>query len=171
MKQFKELSDQESLLYILASKTLSRRFNDYIYECEMDYITEKLACFPSGCMDYCIGLCVRNYIKVKDASDFLDGVQKCSKNHGCTERLDALIRQCYALKYKNLFAYMVGKLSKVFFDEEIRPTIGFLEQSSYAIHSKDANDSLLDFVELFVDCYCDNVFIDDNNELIEIVRL
>ena len=115
MKRLNELTDSEALNYFLASKTLSRRFYEYIYECEMDYITEKLACFPSGCMDYCIGVYERNYIWVKGASDFLDGVQKCAKYFGCTERLDALIKQGYALKYKNMFDYMVDKLAKVFF--------------------------------------------------------
>lgn len=171
MKQLSEITDREALNYILASKTLSRRFDEYINECEMDYITEKLDCFPSGCMDYCIGVYDRNYIRVKDASDFLDGVQKCAKSFGCTERLDALIKQCYALKYKNLFAYMVGKLAKVFFEDEIKQTIDYLEECGYAIYCGDAKNCLIDHAECFVDCHCDNVYINDDNELIEIVKL
>jgi hypothetical protein len=171
MKQLSEFTDREALKYPLASKTLSRRFDEYITECEMDYIAEKLDCFPSGCTDYNIGVYDRNYIKVKDASDFLDGVQRCAKHFGCTERLEALINQCNALKYKNLFAYMVGKLAKVFFEEEIKQTIEYLEECSYAIHCEDAKNCLIDHVECFVDCRCDNVYIDDNNELIEIVKL
>lgn len=171
MERLQDLNNDKALNYILASKTLSRRFDEYINDCEMDYIDDKLSCFPSGCMDYSIGAYDRNYIKVKDASDFLDGVQRCVKNFGCTERLDALIKQCYALKYKNLFAYMVGKLSRVFFEEEIKPTIDYIEECGYAIYCSDAKDCLTNHVECFVDCHCDNVYIDDNNELIETVKL
>lgn len=171
MRKINEFSTRDALHYILSSKVLSRRFDEYIYEGEMDYITDKLSCFPSGSIDYCVGVYEPSSIKVCNASDFLDGVLKCTGSFGCTEKLNALINQCYALKYKNLFAFMVNKLAKMFFDEEIKPTIDFLEQCSYAIHSKDANDNLLAFVELFVDCHCDNVFIDDNNELIEMVKL
>lgn len=166
-----DINDDIALRKILSSPKLSRRFDEYINDCEMDYIDDKLSCFPSGCMDYCIGAYDRNYIKVKDASDFLDGVQKCVKNFVCTERLDALIKQCYALKYKNSFAYMVGKLSRVFFEEEIKPTIDYIEECGYAIYCSDAKDCLTNHVECFVDCHCDNVYVDDNNELIEIVKL
>jgi hypothetical protein len=66
---------------------------------------------------------------------------------------------------------MVGKLAKVFFEEEIKPTIDYLEECSYAIYCKDAKNCLIDHVECFVDCHCDNVYVNDDNELIEIVRL
>jgi hypothetical protein len=66
---------------------------------------------------------------------------------------------------------MVGKLAKVFFEEEIKQSIDYLEECSYAIHCGDAEDCLIDRVECFVYCQCENVSINDNNELIEIVRL
>lgn len=166
-----EINDDIALRKVLSSSKLSERFSNYIYDCEMDYISDKIDCFPSNSITYYISAYEPSYIKVIDASDFLDGVQKSAKYFGCSERLDALIKQCYALKYKNLFAYMVNKLAKMYFDEEIKPTLDFVERCSYAIHCKDADDCLIDYIECFVDCHCDNVYINEDNELIEIVKL
>lgn len=166
-----EINDDIALRKVLSSSKLSERFYEYIYNCEMDYVSDKLDCFPSNSITYCIGAYEPSYIKVIDASDFLDGVLKCAKCFDCSERLDALIKQCYALKYKNLFAYMVNKLAKMYFDEEIKPTIDFIERCSYAIHCKDVDDCLIDYIECFVDCCCDNVYVNEDNELIEMVKL
>lgn len=171
MKRLNEFTNSEVLSIILANKSLARMFEEYIYEGEMDYIQDKLNCFPRNCMDYCISTYDYNYMKVKDSSAYLDGVQKCVRCFGCTERLDSLMKHCYALKHSNLFDYMVSKLAEVFYQEEIKGTMDYLEECSYAIYCRDTKDYLIDCVECFVDCRCDNAYVNDDNKLIQFVSL
>lgn len=171
MKRFQELNTREALNYILASKTLSNRFDEYIYNTEMDYIGDKLSCFSRSGADWCISTCEPSYFRVRNARECLDGIQKSISSYGATEKLTRLANTCAKLEGSNLFEHFVKRVASLYYKQEIESLTEWIAHCGHLIYCQEAHEDLVDYVECFLYCQCDNVFINENNELIEIVQL
>lgn len=168
MKRITTFNEKAILNFIFSSKKLSEKLKDYIYNTEFDYINEKLDCFDG--VDYSIGLYNRNYLTIKNSQKFINGVSESIYKFGCSNKLDKLYKQCEKLRYTNLFEYMCKKLCAVYYKEEIETICNDVERLLGDIDNNKFSPILLDYVEYFADCYLQNIYINNDSEIIEIVK-
>lgn len=169
MKKLNTYTNEQILNFVFESEKLTSKFDNYIHDCEMDYISEKLNCFETS-IDYSIGVCNHNYLKIVDTYEFLNGVYKSIINFGCSNKLDKLYKQCEKLYNTNLFGYMCDKLALLYYRQEIKPCIDCLEKLSFSIYQKENNADLLDYIDCFAHCFLQNIYINNENEIIEIIK-
>lgn len=151
----------EQMAAVFGCRHLREKLDNSIYESETEWISEKLACFPGGSIDYQYGVCCHCYLDVTDPRGFMEGVHEAVKEYGASTRLEKLIRHCDKLRGTNLWEHHVSKVCEVFFEDEIKSVIDYLEDVSYAIYCGDvekfeklgAGDSY--------DCFVDNGWLDD----------
>lgn len=175
--RFKEMESEQALRIILQSDTLRRKFDEYIMDVEMDYITDKLNCFDRSCADWEFGFYNQNHLRVRNEnySDFLAGIRKSASMYGLSEKLYKLLSQTEKLNGTNLFAYHVEKVCKRFFEEEIEDVREYVEDVSFAMYCKDIDkfyelgaDS---YLECFTDWYLDDYYYDEEEqEVYQIAR-
>lgn len=163
MLTLNQLSGHDALVAILDSKKLSERFEDWIHTCEMDdYIGDKLREFTPRAAEWSVGTYSPSYISVRDSRLFIDCVQNSISFYGGSNRLEKLAKQCDKLRDSNLFDYMVEKLCEVYFDDEIQPTIDYVEDCGYAIYCKDADDAkLADALDCFLANFGDDYYVEN----------
>lgn len=166
MKKLVSLSDKEILNYVMSSDELRRKFDEYISEGEMNWIGEKTDCFRGGAADWSLGVYSYNYFEVKDCDKFVDGVEQSVSCFGGTEQIEKLIKQCKRLWGTNLYEYMVGKLCDMYYEQELKPIIDWLEKVSGYIYNKEANEDLLDYIDCFADSYLDDIYLNNKNEMV-----
>ena len=70
MKKLASLSNKEILEFVLSSKVLSSKFDRYIYDCEMEYINEKLECFKQS-VEYSLDTYIINSFKIEKPYNWL----------------------------------------------------------------------------------------------------
>lgn len=70
MKKFKELTIEQLTEIVNRSKKLRDELDEYIQDCEMCWISEKLSVLKPSLKDWSIGFFNQNYITVKDWHDF-----------------------------------------------------------------------------------------------------
>lgn len=170
MKRLNQLTNKEGLSYILQSPKLSDKFETYICRGNLDYIDEKLNCFSS--VEYSITLYGRNYFRVTNPLAFIDDINDCTKKFGCSDKLYRLITHCDKLWGNNLYSYYINKLARLFYLEEIKPILQHLEDIQGAIYDKDSNnEELIERASHFINCCCDNVYINSTGEMIKIEKL
>lgn len=170
MKRLNQFTNEDGLSYILQSSKLSDKFESYICRCELDYIDEKLKCFTS--VDCSVSLYGRNYFRVTNPLAFIDNINDCTKKFGCSDKLYRLITHCEKLWGNNLYSYYIDKLARLFYIEEIKPILRYLEDIQGAIYDKDSNNVvLIDCAAHFIDCCCDNIYINSTGEMIQVEKL
>ena len=149
----KELSNEKLFEVVSKNETLRRSFDDYVWECEWDYISDKLAVMKDSIYDYSIGLCNDNFIRVRDYGSFVYDARECEKEFGLSENAEKLLSQCEKLRYTNLFEYYAKRFKQLWFEEEIQSTVKWCEDLSYQLYSgKDTKESY-DYLE----CWAENV--------------
>lgn len=166
MKKLITLPDKEILSYVMSSKELRSKFEEYVSESEMNWIGEKTDCFRGGAADWSLGAYSYNYFDVKNYDKFVDGVSESIRCFGGTEQLEKRLNQCKHLWGTNLYEYMVGKLCEMYYEQELKPIIDWIEKVSMHIYNEEANDDLLDYLDCFADCYLDDIYLNDKNQMI-----
>ena len=168
MKKLTSLSYDEILNFVLGSKKLREKFDIYVYDCEIDYVYEKLECFGK-CIDYRLGVYNRNYFVVIEGmeEEFLYSVEKSIRSFCSSTKLRVLVQKCNKLINTNLFKYKVHELCELYFKEELLPIIRDIENASFAIYNKIVTPFLLDYIEGFSDFYLDDIYINSENKLVK----
>lgn len=121
-------------------------FEQYLQECEMDYLSDKLSCSKNSLSDWCIEFYGRTYISVKDYYSFCLGVEKSGKNYGLSDRLEKLLSKCFKLHLakSNLFEYYAEKLADLFVEDEFKPTIDWVENIGMSLYHLEMPDDAKD---------------------------
>ena len=164
MRRLSELSEKEILPIILNNQTLNRKFSEYIQESELDcYISEKLDCFSKG-VDYSIGYYSHNYFAITDEWDFMEGISKSIRYYGGSTKLEKLYQQCKNLYGTNLYSYKLQQLCDLYFQEEIKSVLDYVEDLSYKIYCKDEDADYSCYLEIFID-RLDDYFIDEDGNI------
>ena len=167
MKKLLSFPKEYILNKVLNSKELSEKFNDCIYDVQMDYVNEKLECFSYYAVDYSIGVYNPNYFRVKDADEFLIDVFKSIRNFGSSEELEKLCNLCKKLQERgsNLYKHHVYKLAEMYFKQELEQNVKYAEDLSFAIYQKDeTNKDLLFQLENF-EWELDKIYVDSQDKL------
>lgn len=167
MKKLVNLDEKTILNFIYSSDDLSRKFADYIAECEMDWMSDKLSAFSRTSADWEVGIYNRNYLRVKNSFDFLQSVQKSISWYGCTDKLQKLVNQCEKLYYgnSNLFDFHIEKLCEMYYLSEIKEPINYIEKLLYLIHQQEDNIDLYDYIESFADNRLSDIYVTHDNKM------
>jgi len=154
----KELSIEKLFEVVSKSLELRQSFDNYVWECEWDYISDKLEIMKTAVSNYEIGICNYNYIRVSDYADFVESARECEKMFGLSTKCEKLLSLCEKLRETNLFEYHAKRFAEMWFDEEIQSVVKWCEDMSYQLycmnHSSDIDDYLLCWAEN-VDYYFD----------------
>lgn len=165
MKKLLSFQDEYILKKVLNSDELRQKFDDCISDNALSYIDEKLSCFKGECIEYEIGFCCYNYLKVKNAIEFLIGVRKSIDYFGSTERLEKQCSLCEKLENSNLFNYHIKKLCDMYYEEELKPEIDYASELSYAIYNKDEKNKELQFQLEIFEWALDGIYVDNQDRL------
>ena len=146
MKRFGELTSEEFKAVVLASKSLREELDEYVQECEFDFLSDKISCFNLSVADWSMSFYGNNYFYAKNSSDnydfeYIDCIQKSVDNFGCSDKLEKLLNQCRKLLGTNLYMHHVKRLYDLYFKEELEPIIDDVEAFSYNLHCGELNDN------------------------------
>lgn len=168
MKKLAKLSNAEILHYVMGSKRLREKFYRYISDTEMYWIGEKLDAFRTcrGSADWSIGPYSQNYLCVKDHRAFLYAVEEIIKSFSASDAVLRKVAMCNKLRGTNLFEYHVEKLCELFYEDDLKPVVEFMEKCSYDIHCLNESDDLLHYIECFAETFLGDIYINSNNELV-----
>ena len=108
----KDLSNEKLFEVVSKNETLRRSFDDYVWECELDYITDKLEIVNPALSNWEIGLCNPNFIRVKDYGLFIYYARECEKCFGLSEKAEKCLAHCEKLESTNLFEHHQRNLQK-----------------------------------------------------------
>lgn len=158
MKKFSELSFEEFEQIINRSKKLRDELNEYIMDCEMIWLSEKLDCVKDSLSDWCVGFYEQNYTKVKDWEGFFEGVKVSAFKFGCSERMTKKISHVGKLKMTNLFEFECKALKAMWWLDEIYPTIKYVEDASYELYCGKIGEKCRSYLESFLDLYEDYLY-------------
>lgn len=176
MENLSKIDLNEFAKVVLGNQELKQRFDEYIYDSVINFfVTEKIDCFENGCIEYQYGTYCDCYLRLKkdrytcdyipSAYDALNGMKKSAKNFGCSERLEKLLNQIDKLSGTNLFLYHVNSALQIFFKEEIKPDIDWVEEMSYQIHRGNMPEDLYSDLDCFQDHF-DGYLYDKENKII-----
>lgn len=165
MKKLLSFQKDYILKKVLNSNELRQKFDNCIVNNAYSYIEEKLRCFNAGCIDYEVGFCCYNYLKVKNAIEFVIGVRKSINYFGGTERLEKQCSLCEKLKNSNLFNYHIKKLCDMYYEEELKAEIDYASELSYAIYNKDEKNKELQFQLESFEWELDKIYVDSQDKL------
>lgn len=160
MKSLKTYETKEALALVLGHRELRDKFQNYVWECEHDYMSDKLSCFERGAIDYEFGTCYPSWIHVRNDWDALLGVEKSVNYFGATTKVERLARQTRRLYGSNLFSYMVEKLVQTWFEAEILEVIKYVEDVGYALYCEDAEE-VEKLAWSHFECFIENGYLDD----------
>lgn len=150
MKNFGEMTNDEIVAIINKSKLLRDKLDNYIQDCEMDYLSDKLSCVKKSLSDWSVGFYQPSYIEVRDCEDFVDGVLEHEKCFGLSDKCSRLARQCNKLRGTNLFEYYAEKLKDLYFKEEYEDVIDFVEDCGYELYQGEVGEKCYDYIECWV---------------------
>lgn len=163
MKRFNELTQEQLTQIVNRSKDLREELDSYIQDCEMCWLSEKLACIKSSLSDWSVGFYNQNYIRVKDYHDFLNYVKDSAKTYGASDRMEKLIRQCDKLRSSNLFEYYAKKLKEVYFEDELQSICKYVEDCSYELYQGSVGEKCKSYLECFFDAYTDYLYDEETD--------
>ena len=167
MKKFSELTMEQLTKIVNGSKELRDELDQYIQETEMEWLSEKLACVESSLSNWSIGFYNPNFMHVRDYEGFLYGVQKCTENFGCSDKLEKKIKQCEKLLRTNLFEHHAKILAEMWYKDEIQPIIDFVEDASYELYGGEVGKNCKDYLECFFDRYSDCLYDEETETFYE----
>ena len=162
MKKFSEMNLNEFEQIVNRSKELRDKLDDYIQECEMDYISDKLFPVKNSLQDWSIGFYNHNFVTVKDYHDFVSGVRSSVKSFGCSDRMESLLSQCEKLEGTNLFYHHARLLREMWFEDEILSVVKFVEDASYELYCGSVGEKTRSYLECFVELYSDYLYDQEN---------
>lgn len=163
MKRFNELTQEQLTQIVNRSKNLREELDSYIQDCEMCWLSEKLACIKSSLSAWSIGFYNQNYIKVRNWSMFVDGVEKSTKSYGCSDKLEKLLLRCNKLRGSNLFEYYARQLKRLFWEEELKTIIDYVEAASYELYQGSVGEKCKSYLECFFNAYTDYLYDEETN--------
>lgn len=169
MKKLVKLSDAEILHYVMGSNRLREKFDRYISDSEMDWVSQKLAIFKKyegALCDWSIGAYNQDYLRMGDPYGVLYAIEDSRDYFGASERVMNKIAMCNKLRGTNLFAYHVRHLLDLYYEDELRTITKWIEDCSYDIYCCEESERLLDYVELFADCHLDDIYINAEDQLV-----
>lgn len=170
MKKLMNLSNAEILHYVMGSERLREKFDNYIYESEMEWVSEKLSVFnkyKGALRDYSIGAYCQDYLCMGDPYAVLYAIEDSRDYFGASERVMKKIAMCDKLRGTNLFEHHVRHLLDLYYEDELRPIIKNIEDCSYDIYRGVESIFLLDYVEMFIG-YIDDIYINSDGELVRL---
>lgn len=173
MKALSKCDSRQILSVILASDRLREKFEDSIMDSEMDWLSDKINCFPRGAIDYSFGLASPCYFSIQDDWGCLEGIRESVRNFGSSERLEKLLEWSEKLYGSNLFSWSVKKVADLYFDEEFMRVIKYMEDVGYKIYCKDEDaPELIDYVENgYVDSVIDGVYLNGQGKPVRMETL
>ena len=171
MKKFKELTIEQLTEIVNRSKKLRDELDEYIQDCEMCWISEKLAVMKDSLSDWSIGFYNQNYIRVKDYGTFLDCVIDSEKRYGASDKMEKLISQCEKLRGSNLFEYWAKKLKEVYFEDELQSICKYVEDCSYELYQGSVGEKCESYLECFFDAYDDYLYDESTSTFYKPMKL
>lgn len=171
MKKFKDLSLAELEQIVNHSKALRDKLDDYIQDCEFDFLSDKLNRIKDSLKDWSIGFFNQNFIKVDSYDSFLDCVIDCTERFGCSDRMEKLIPTCKKLRGSNLFEYHVKQLEVMFMEDEIKPICDYVEDASYELYCGEIDEKSRDYLEGFQDLLDDYLYDEENETFYKPTKL
>lgn len=150
----------------MQSQELRGKFDGYIAESEYDYLNDKLSCFKGRAVDLQLGAWSHNYFNVRDHDKFVEGVRQSVSYFGASEKLERLVKQCERLWGTNLYEHMVGKLCNMYYKQELKPIVDWIEKCGMLIYNEDAHEDLLDYVDCFADCCLGDIYLNDRGQMV-----
>ena len=149
----KELPLEKLFEVVSNSVTLRSSFDNYVWESEYDYISDKLQVMRPAISDYEIGLCNRNFMRVSDYSEFVNCARECEKSFGLSINCKKKLSQCEKLRGTNLFEHYAKALAEMWFKDEIQDIVKWCEDMSYEIYCGKHNTDIDDYLS----CWAENV--------------
>lgn len=153
MKKFSDMEIDEVINVINDSKKLRNMLDLYIQESESDWLNDLLSCFDCQAVEYSIGFFNSNYFTVKDRDLFLDGIRKSHENYGLTTKAEKLLKRCEKLHGTNLFGYWCNQLAKMYYKDELKSMVDYVEDASYELYQGSVGEKS----RKYVDCFVDNI--------------
>lgn len=159
-KEFSELTTAEQFEVVCSIKPLKENLGSYVFESEInDYVMDKIHGLRN--VDYCIAtyepsfLHLDSYATDYDRYDFLVSLSETVKHFGCSDRIESQITKCFKLAKcnSNLFAYEIDRLCEMYFEDDIKPSIDYVVDCSYAIYCGKYNENL----DSVWECWLDNM--------------
>ena len=167
--QLKELSIEKLFEVVSKSQTLRQSFDNYVWESEWDYISEKLEVMKPAVKNYEIGLCNRNFITVSDYESFVDCARECEKMFGLHISCEKKLSQCEKLRGTNLFEHHAKAFAELWFNYEIQNVVKWCEDVSYEVYSQNHDSEIDDYLL----CWAENVdyiYDDEDGSVYEPMR-
>ena len=158
MKKFKDLSIAELTQIVNRSEKLRDELDNYIQDCEMYWISERLACLKESLSDWSIGFYNQNYIRVRDYHTFLDCVIESKRRYGASDRMEKLISLCDKLRSSNLFEYYAKKLKTMYLEDELQSICKYVEDCGYELYQGKVGEKCESYLECFFDAYEDYLY-------------
>lgn len=143
----KELSNEKLFEIVSKNKTLRRSFDDYVWECELDYISDKLKVVNPALSDWSIGVCSYNYISVKDYESFVYYARECERIFGLSIACEKKLSMCEKLRGTNLFEYHAKQFAEMWFDNEIQSVVKWVEDLSCDVYCGKNPENAYDYLE------------------------
>jgi len=171
MKKFSEMSLEELEQIVNRSKEMRDKLDEYIQDCEMDWISDKLRKIDSSLRDWSVGFYNQNFISVKDYGDFLDCIIDYKKAFGASDRMEKKISQCEKLRGTNLFEYNCKQLKEMFMEDEIESICKFVEDCCYELYCGKVGDKCRDYLECFFDVYDDYLYDEETETFYKPTKL
>lgn len=171
MKKFSEISLEELEKIVNRSKELRDKLEDYIQECEMNWISEKLGKIKPSLRDWSVGFYNQNFISVKDYEDFLDCIIDYKKTFGCSDRMEKKIPHCEKLRGTNLFEYNCKQLEEMFMEDEIESVCKYVEDCGMEMYYKKVGDKCRHYLEMFFEVYDDYLYDEETETFYKPTKL
>ena len=168
MKKLMNLSNAEILHYVMGSKRLREKFENYIHESEMEWVSEKLAVFnkyKGALRDWSIGAYNQDYLRMGDPHAVLYAIEDSRDYFGASDRVEKKIAMCNKLRGTNLFEHHVRHLLDLYYEDELRPITKWIEDCSYDIYIGEESERLLDYVEIFAE-RIDDIYVNNEDKLV-----
>ena len=166
MRKFANMTTDEVTDIISKDVSLRNILAKHIQQCEMDSIDDKLQEFENDAMDYSIDPWTHSYINVKNSDSFVAGVESSGDNYGLGEKTDELLQKCKNLRGTNLYDFWVQRLCQSYFNEEIKPSLDFIEESGYELScgKGDIGNAEKYYIDNLVDNYLGVFLWDEETE-------
>lgn len=160
MKTINDFTFEQQKQLVFANKDLKDKFEYYLQECEMDYLSDKLQCVKNSLSDWCIEFWGHLSMDVKDYYSFCLGVEKSGESYGLSEKCEKLLSKCFKLHLakSNLFEYYAEKLKGLFLEDEFKPTIDWVEKIGMALYCGNTPD---DDIDPTFECFIENGYLND----------